>query len=80
MPRPSRRSRKPHPLADPALQRQVERLIGESRSSLPDAADLDAAAQVEPADVDRAGRLWNEAQRRAGTGLEGLLDAKVERE
>lgn len=80
MPRPSRRARKPHPLADPAFQRQVERLIGESRASLPDGADLDAAAQIGPEDVDRALSRWDDAQRRAGTGLEGLLDARIERE
>lgn len=41
----------------------------------PSDADLDALAQVGPANLSSAEALWNEAQRKAGTGLEGLLSA-----
>lgn len=67
---------------DPGFRRTLERLLEEHRSTtLPNEVALDAAAQITPADIDAALSLWDEAQRRAGTGLDGLLDAKgIERD
>lgn len=78
---PARRARRPrvHPLEDPGFARQVSRLLEAQRSTLPSDAELDALAEAGPADSDAASALWDAAQRRAGTGLEGLLSAKVER-
>lgn len=68
-------------MADPGFARTVERLLQEQRHALPNEHALNVAAEAKPSDVDRAESLWDEAQRRAGTGLEGLLSAKqVERD
>lgn len=77
-----RRKRLASLLDDPGFARSVERLLEEHRSStLPNEYALDVAAKVSPSDVDRAEALFDEAQRRASTGLEGLLSAKaVERD
>lgn len=64
-------------MSDPGFARTVERLLLEQRQSLPNEHDLNVAAQVGPADISAAERLWDEAQRRAGTGLEGLLSART---
>jgi hypothetical protein len=78
MPRP--RKRLATPLDDPGFARSVERLLEEHRSStLPNEHALNVAAQITPGDVDKAEALWNEAQRRAGTGLEGMLSARTEK-
>lgn len=71
-----RRSRRLSLLEDPGFDRQVARLLEEQRQQLPADADLDAAARVTDADIDVAEQLWNEAQRLAGTGLDGLLSAR----
>lgn len=76
----SRRKRLRTPLDDPGFARSVERLLEEHRSStLPNEHALDVAAVVKLSDIDKAEALWDEAQRRAGTGLEGMLSAKTEK-
>jgi hypothetical protein len=75
-----RRPRILKPTDDPGYARILERLLADQReTTLPDAATLDASAIVTDADVDAATALWDAAQRRAGTGLAGLLDAREER-
>lgn len=65
-----------HRHLDPIVA-EVERVLAERRDAvLPNEHALNVAAQVQPADVDRATALWDAAQRAAGTGLEGLLSAK----
>lgn len=62
------------------LAAETARVLAERRDAvLPNEHDLNVAAVVKPADVDAATTLWDEAQRQAGTGLEGLLDAKGSR-
>jgi hypothetical protein len=63
-------------MSDPGFARTVERLLQEQRHALPNEHALNVAAEVKPRDVDRAESLFDEAQRRAGTGLEGLLSAR----
>ena len=62
------------------LALEAERVLQEHRDAvLPNDPALDAAAQITPLDILSAEQLWDEAQRRGGTGLEGLLSAKPER-
>lgn len=72
-----RRSTRPGRHLDP-LVAEAERALAMRRDAvLPNEHDLNMAAQVQPADVTATESLWDEAQRRAGTGLEGLLSAKA---
>lgn len=64
------------PPSDPRPGRALKRLIAAERARvLPTDEELDTLSEVAPADIDAAERLWNLAQERAGTGLEGLLSA-----
>jgi hypothetical protein len=71
----------------PRIHRHLDPLIAEATRALAERRDailpndhaLDVAAQVGPADFVSAADLWDEAQRRAGTGLEGLLNARMVR-
>lgn len=83
-PRLRRRRKRPDasysPLAAPGATettRAVQRLIAaeSARTTLTD-AEIDAAAIITPEDEERAVALWDEAQREADTGLEGLLEAR----
>ena len=61
-------------LDDPGYARVLGQLLTDARdTTLPTAMDLDTAAQVSPAEISKALRLWNQAQRAAGTGHEGTL-------
>jgi hypothetical protein len=61
------------------MERAVRQMVrAEQARVLPTDRQLDDLARVRPADVDRAESFWDEAQRRAGTGLDGLLSAKPE--
>jgi hypothetical protein len=67
------------PASDPRTERAVKHLIASERArARPSDDELDRLAEVKPADIDRAVDLWDLAQQSAGTGLEGLLDAKEE--
>lgn len=80
MPRQPRRPKLARMTDDPGYARVLERLVTEQRDTvLPTDADLDALARVESADVLTAEARWDQAQRAAGTGLEGLRSAKEER-
>jgi hypothetical protein len=71
-------SNPPAPEISPRLQRAVHQMVRAEQSRvLPSDRDLDALAEVRPADIDRAESLWDAAQIRAGTGLDGLLSAKA---
>lgn len=59
---------------DPGFARALDALLTTRRdTAVPTAEQLDQQARITPADISSAIRLWNLAQRRAGTGLEGAL-------
>lgn len=59
---------------DPGFARTLGRLVTEHRdTTVPTPTDLDSAAVIRPTDIRAAVRLWNAAQRQAGTGLESVL-------
>lgn len=69
------------PAVDARLTHALRRLIGAERARiLPTDNELDALAEVKPADIDRAMSLWDASQQEAGTGLDGLLSATEARE
>lgn len=76
----ARRPKSPAPPAvDPRTARALGHLLGDYRARvLPTDRELDRLAEVQPADIDRAESLWDAAQQRAGTGLDGLLSAVTE--
>lgn len=59
---------------DPGFSRVLGRLLTDLHTTpIPSAHALDQASIVTPDDITAAVRLWDEAQRAAGTGLEGAL-------
>ena len=59
---------------DPGFARVLDRLVTEHRdTTVPTPQELTHAAEIRPADIRTAVRLWNTAQRQAGTGLAGVL-------
>ena len=61
-----------------ALQRSVNRLARLFRERVvPSEKQIDALAEVTDADIESAVDFWDWSQDEAGTGLDGLLDARV---
>lgn len=74
--RPKREQPAPSPTLDQQTRRAVRQVVADTKSRvLPSDADLDDASIVMENDIRRGESLWDEAQRRAGTGLEGMLSA-----
>lgn len=64
-------------VAEQQVTRAMRQIVASEKARvLPSDQELDRMSEVKPSDIDRAESLWDEAQRRAGTGLEGLLSAK----
>lgn len=64
------------PALDQQTRRAVRQVVADTKARvLPSDKELDDASIVMENDIRRGEALWDEAQRRAGTGLEGLLSA-----
>lgn len=58
--------------------RAVQRLIAAEKARLrPSDDELDAQAEISDDDIEHAVTEWDIAQDQAGTGLDGLLDARA---
>jgi len=78
--RPRRTSdTQPATAPDSRTQRAVRQIVAAEKSRLLQTdQELDDAAIVTATEITRAESLWDEAQRRAGTGLDGLLSARTD--